>query len=137
MIAGSGFIIINKPSGATSFSMVSLVRRLTRLRRVGHAGTLDPLASGVLPVAFGHATRLIEYLDDELKVYRAGVRLGIATDTYDAEGRVTARVDAKEQRATTKYDAAGKVATAEMPQSPLSPSQASSALTARPSRCAT
>ncbi|TAK56393.1 MAG: tRNA pseudouridine(55) synthase TruB [Dehalococcoidia bacterium] len=94
MVTGSGFIIINKPSGATSFSMVSLVRRLTRLRRVGHAGTLDPLASGVLPVAFGHATRLIEYLDDELKVYRAGVRFGIATDTYDAEGRVTATADA-------------------------------------------
>ncbi len=94
MIAGSGFIIIDKPSGATSFSMVSLVRRLTGVRRVGHAGTLDPLASGVLPVAFGHATRLIEYLDDDLKVYRAGVRLGAATDTYDAEGRVTATGDA-------------------------------------------
>jgi tRNA pseudouridine55 synthase len=94
VIPGSGFIIINKPSGATSFSMVSLVRRLTRLRRVGHAGTLDPLASGVLPVAFGHATRLIEYLDDELKVYRATVRFGIATDTYDAEGSVTATADA-------------------------------------------
>jgi tRNA pseudouridine55 synthase len=93
-MAGSGFIIVNKPSGATSFSMVSLVRRLTGVRRVGHAGTLDPLASGVLPVAFGHATRLIEYLDDELKVYRAAVRLGAATDTYDAEGSVTAKGDA-------------------------------------------
>ncbi len=90
----SGFIIVNKPTGATSFSMVSLVRRLTGVRRVGHAGTLDPLASGVLPVAVGHATRFIEYLDDELKTYRAGVRFGIETDTYDAEGEVTAESDA-------------------------------------------
>jgi len=73
---------------------VSLVRRLTGVRRVGHAGTLDPLASGVLPVAFGHATRLIEYLDDELKVYRATVRFGVTTDTYDAEGSVTTTGDA-------------------------------------------
>ena len=91
---GSGFIVINKPVGATSFSMVSLVRRLTGVRRAGHAGTLDPLASGVLPVAFGHATRLIEYMDDEPKAYRAGVRFGVATDTYDAEGHVTATGDA-------------------------------------------
>jgi tRNA pseudouridine55 synthase len=89
-----GFIIVDKPSGATSFSMVALVRRLTGVRRVGHAGTLDPLASGVLPVAIGHATRFIEYLDDELKTYRATVRLGATTDTYDAEGRVVATADA-------------------------------------------
>ena len=94
MIPGSGFIIVNKPSGATSFSMVALVRRLTGVRRVGHAGTLDPLASGVLPVAIGHATRLIEYLDDELKSYRATVCFGVATDTYDAEGEVVATGDA-------------------------------------------
>ncbi|MBI5285890.1 MAG: tRNA pseudouridine(55) synthase TruB [Chloroflexi bacterium] len=89
----SGFIIVNKPVGATSFSMVSLVRRLTGVRRVGHAGTLDPLASGVLPVAVGQAARFIEYLDDELKTYGAGVRFGIETDTYDAEGEVTAESD--------------------------------------------
>lgn len=89
----SGFLIISKPSGATSFSMVSLVRRLTGVRRVGHAGTLDPLASGVLPVAVGRATRLIEYLDDEWKTYVARVRFGIATDTYDAEGETTSKSD--------------------------------------------
>jgi tRNA pseudouridine55 synthase len=89
-----GFIIVNKPVGATSFSMVSLVRRLTGVRRVGHAGTLDPLASGVLPVAVGHATRLIEYLDDEWKTYAATVRFGVVTDTYDAEGATTAEADA-------------------------------------------
>jgi len=93
--------------GATSFSMVSLVRRLTGVRRVGHAGTLDPLASGVLPVAFGHATRFIEYLDDDLKVYRATVRLGVTTDTYDAEGCVTASGDAS-GGSNTAPGAAGK-----------------------------
>jgi tRNA pseudouridine55 synthase len=89
----NGWLIIDKPRGVTSFSMVSLVRRLTGVRRVGHAGTLDPLASGVLPVAIGQATRLIEYVDDALKVYEAAVRFGEATDTYDAEGVVTARGD--------------------------------------------
>jgi tRNA pseudouridine55 synthase len=85
----SGFLIVDKPVSVTSFSMVSLVRRLTGVRRVGHAGTLDPLASGVLPVAVGQATRLIEYLDDASKAYEAHIRFGVTTDTYDAEGAVT------------------------------------------------
>jgi tRNA pseudouridine55 synthase len=89
-----GFLIIDKPTGATSFSMVSLVRRLAGVRRVGHAGTLDPLASGVLPIAVGAATRLIEYLDDAPKTYAAVVRLGAATTTFDAEGEVTEARDA-------------------------------------------
>ncbi len=89
-----GFLILNKPTGVTSFSMVALVRRLIGVRRVGHAGTLDPLASGVLPVAVGQATRLIEYLDDERKTYVARVAFGAATDSYDAEGAVTATGDA-------------------------------------------
>jgi tRNA pseudouridine55 synthase len=90
----NGFVILDKPTGATSFSMVSLLRRLTGVRRVGHAGTLDPLASGVLPIAIGTATRFIEYTDVERKAYRATVRFGVETDTYDSEGRVTATVDA-------------------------------------------
>jgi tRNA pseudouridine55 synthase len=90
----SGFLIVDKPTGVTSFSMVSLVRRLTGVRRVGHAGTLDPLASGVLPVAVGQATRLVEYLDDAAKTYEARIRFGVSTDTYDAEGAVTSERDA-------------------------------------------
>ena len=90
----SGFFVLDKPSGVTSFSMVSLVRRLTGVRRVGHAGTLDPLASGVLPVAVGQAARLIEYMDDAsrtaTKTYVARVRFGVETDTYDADGEVVA-----------------------------------------------
>ena len=88
-----GFFVIDKPSGVTSFSMVTLVRRLTGVRRVGHAGTLDPLASGVLPVAVGPATRLIEYMDGEAKVYLAHIRFGVATDTYDAGGEMTSEGD--------------------------------------------
>lgn len=90
----SGFLIIDKPSGVTSFSMVALVRRLTGVKRVGHAGTLDPLATGVLPVAIGRAARLIEYMDDAPKTYVAHVRFGVTTDTYDADGAVTATRDA-------------------------------------------
>ena len=96
----NGFLIIDKPSGVTSFSMVSLVRRLTGVRRVGHAGTLDPLASGVLPVAVGYATRFIEYMDDALKTYVATVRFGEATDTYDSTGTVTSSGDAAGVTAT-------------------------------------
>jgi len=97
----NGFLIVDKPSGVTSFSMVSLVRRLTGVRRVGHAGTLDPLASGVLPVAVGYATRFIEYMDDALKTYVAVVRFGEATDTYDSTGTVTSSGDASGVTAAT------------------------------------
>lgn len=89
-----GFVVIDKPSGVTSFSMVSLVRRLTSVKRVGHAGTLDPLASGVLPVAIGQAARFIEYMDDTPKRYEATIRFGVSTDTYDAEGEMTTQRDA-------------------------------------------
>ncbi|MHB8375911.1 MAG: tRNA pseudouridine(55) synthase TruB [Dehalococcoidia bacterium] len=92
----AGFLIVDKPPGVTSFSIVSLVRRLTGVRRVGHAGTLDPLASGVLPVAVGQAARLIEYLDDDWKAYTAVVRFGASTTTYDAEGETTATGDASD-----------------------------------------
>lgn len=90
----SGIFNIDKPVGLTSFQVVSTVKRLTGERRVGHAGTLDPLASGVLPVCLGSATRIIEYLAEATKTYRAEIELGIATDTYDAAGKVTRRGDA-------------------------------------------
>jgi tRNA pseudouridine55 synthase len=83
-----GIFNINKHSGNTSFEIVSLVRYLVGVRRVGHAGTLDPMASGVLPVCFGRGTRVIEFLMDATKTYRADIRLGISTDTYDTEGNV-------------------------------------------------
>ena len=84
----SGFIVIDKPVGPTSHDVVGRVRRLSGVRRVGHAGTLDPLASGVLLVGLGRATRFIEYLVGLPKVYETTVRLGVATTTYDAEGEI-------------------------------------------------
>jgi tRNA pseudouridine55 synthase len=90
----NGILNINKPMGKTSFGIVSMVKRLTGEKRVGHAGTLDPKATGVLPVCLGQATRLVEYLMDTTKAYRAEIELGVVTDTYDSEGKVIQRGDA-------------------------------------------
>jgi tRNA pseudouridine55 synthase len=90
----NGILNLNKPSGPTSFDMVRLVKRLTGTRHVGHGGTLDPGASGVLPIMFGQATRIGELLLSATKSYRARVKLGVETDTYDAEGRTVAEADA-------------------------------------------
>lgn len=84
----SGLIIIDKPAGPTSHDVVGRLRRLSGIRRVGHAGTLDPLASGVLLVCIGRATRFVEYLVGLPKVYETTIRLGVSTTTYDAEGEV-------------------------------------------------
>lgn len=92
--AVDGILNVNKPRGRTSFSIVAVVRRLSGERRVGHAGTLDPEATGVLPVCLGKATRVIEFLMDTTKTYRAEVELGVDTDTYDATGTVVHRGDA-------------------------------------------
>ena len=89
----AGILNFNKPRGRTSFSVIGLVRRGSGVRRVGHAGTLDPLAEGVLIVCVGAAVRITEYLMDLPKVYRGTVRLGTETDTYDAEGEVVATHD--------------------------------------------
>lgn len=86
--AFNGILNINKPSGLTSHDVVDRIRRASGVRRVGHAGTLDPAASGVLLVCLGQATRVSEYLMDGRKAYDAQIRLGVTTDTGDAEGRV-------------------------------------------------
>ena len=83
-----GIFNIDKAVGMTSHDVVARVRRLTRQKRVGHAGTLDPAASGVLPICLGQATRVAEYLSESGKAYRAVVVFGAVTDTYDAEGEV-------------------------------------------------
>lgn len=88
-----GVVVINKPAGMTSHDVVARVRRLAGQRRVGHAGTLDPAATGVLPVLLGQATRVSEYLSESGKAYRATVRFGVETNTYDADGEVTAQRD--------------------------------------------
>jgi tRNA pseudouridine55 synthase len=80
----SGVLVVDKPSGPTSHDVVARVRARTGVKRVGHTGTLDPLASGVLPLVLGRATRLARYLSSGDKTYEAVIRLGAATETYDA-----------------------------------------------------
>jgi tRNA pseudouridine55 synthase len=87
-----GILNLDKPHGPTSHDIINRVRKLTGVRRVGHAGTLDPMATGVLLVCIGQATRVSEYLMAGQKTYRARVRLGITTDTYDAEGQIVTSV---------------------------------------------
>ncbi|MCE9625991.1 MAG: tRNA pseudouridine(55) synthase TruB [Deltaproteobacteria bacterium] len=87
------FIVIDKPRGISSQTAVSRLRRALGVAKAGHTGTLDPLATGVLPVALGEATKVIPYLDEDQKVYRVEGLMGIATDTYDAEGRETHRAE--------------------------------------------
>src|SRR5262249_17406586 len=82
----NGVLIIDKPVGPTSHDVVARVRRALRTPRIGHTGTLDPLAAGVLPLVVGSATRLASLLSGADKVSVAGIRLGLATDTYDAAG---------------------------------------------------
>ncbi len=89
-----GILNINKPAGKTSFGVVALVKRLTGERHAGHAGTLDPDATGVLPVCMGKATRVVEFLMDNHKTYRAEIELGIATDTFDGSGKIIYQRDA-------------------------------------------
>jgi tRNA pseudouridine55 synthase len=89
----SGILVVDKPLGATSFDIVRRIRRATGEKRVGHAGTLDPAATGVLLVLLGQATRITEYLMDMPKTYRGAVRLGVTTTTYDSEGEVTREAD--------------------------------------------
>ena len=87
-------MVVDKPGGMTSHDVVSRMRRLAKTRKVGHGGTLDPMATGVLVVAVGRATRLLTYVSGSDKAYDATIRLGQATVTDDAEGEVTATADA-------------------------------------------
>ncbi|MGA9525074.1 MAG: tRNA pseudouridine(55) synthase TruB [Myxococcaceae bacterium] len=84
----NGVLVIDKPSGPTSFDVVRTVRALTRVKKVGHTGTLDPLATGVLPICVGDATRIAGFITEGDKAYDAVIRLGVTTDTLDAQGQV-------------------------------------------------
>ena len=83
-----GIILINKPQGMTSHDVVNYVRRIMHTKKVGHCGTLDPLATGVLVIGINKATKAMQFLMSEEKEYRATLKLGSATDTYDSEGKV-------------------------------------------------
>jgi tRNA pseudouridine55 synthase len=93
-----GWLVLDKPVGTTSTVAVAILKRLMRAKKVGHAGTLDPLASGLLPLAFGEATKTVSYVMDGRKVYRFTVRWGIETDTDDAEGAPTATSEVRPSR---------------------------------------
>lgn len=90
----NGVINIYKNTGMTSFDVVAMVRRVAKMKKVGHTGTLDPAASGVLPVCLGKATKIIDYIMENKKVYRVNLKLGMVTDTYDLEGEVLREKDA-------------------------------------------
>ena len=107
-----GLVVIDKPSGPTSHDMVAMVRRATGVRRVGHAGTLDPLATGVVVVGIGRATRLLRYVQESRKEYAARIRFGIGTDSLDADGRETWRAPmpvSREQVAEALLGFRGKI----------------------------
>ena len=89
MDEANGIISVIKPLQWTSMEVVRQVKRLTKQKKVGHAGTLDPQATGVLPICIGQATRVMEYLVDSPKLYKALVHLGVSTDSYDSLGQVT------------------------------------------------
>ena len=90
----NGVINIYKNTGMTSFDVVAIVRRVAKMKKVVHTGTLDPAASGVLPVCLGKATKIIDYIMENKKVYRVNLKLGMVTDTYDLEGEVLREEDA-------------------------------------------
>ena len=91
--AVDGILNVDKPFGMTSMDVVRRIKRASGIKRVGHGGTLDPAGTGVIPICLGQATRMMEYLVDGTKDYRAVVELGVTTDTYDALGQVTGRRD--------------------------------------------
>jgi len=103
-----GIININKPSGMTSFSVVAKIRHLSHEKKVGHSGTLDPLATGVLPVYLGQATRIIEYVTDTTKTYRAEIEFGKTTTTFDGEGEIVGQTNAASLTLETLRTVTGK-----------------------------
>ncbi|MBQ6005857.1 MAG: tRNA pseudouridine(55) synthase TruB [Selenomonadaceae bacterium] len=113
-----GFINLNKPSGMTSHDAVNRVRKIFSTRKVGHAGTLDPQACGVLPIAINQATKFIEYLADCDKTYRAEILFGTATDSGDLEGEVIARAENFYMPTADELNAALKNFVGEIEQTP-------------------
>ena len=102
----NGWVCLDKPVGLTSTQAVAQLKYLFNAKKAGHAGTLDPLASGVLPIAFGEATKTVPIVQDGVKVYRFGVKWGEETDTDDAEGRVVATSDLRPDAAGDPRSAA-------------------------------
>ncbi len=100
-----GLLLVDKPAGVTSHDVVNDARRALRTRRIGHAGTLDPFATGLLVLLVGHATRLLPHLNGEPKVYRATIAFGAETDTDDVTGSVTRTAELARRLARARGDA--------------------------------
>jgi len=113
-----GFLIVDKPKGWTSHDVVAWVRRTLKVRRVGHTGTLDPLATGVLVLALGQATKFISFLDEAEKEYMVTLRLGASTDTDDAEGKIIAQKGVPEGLSREKFVEVCRAFTGEVMQRP-------------------
>ncbi len=96
--AVNGWVVLDKPSGMTSTQAVGAVRRAFNAQKAGHAGTLDPLATGILPIALGEATKTVPFAVDGEKAYRFTVRWGVETDTDDSEGKAVKTSDARPAR---------------------------------------
>lgn len=112
----NGWLVVDKPEGVTSTQVVGKARWALQAQKAGHAGTLDPLATGVLAIAFGEATKTVPYITDALKAYRFTIRWGIATSTDDREGEVVATSDARPCR--EEIEAALPAFTGEIMQTP-------------------
>jgi tRNA pseudouridine55 synthase len=104
-----GLVLIDKPAGMTSHDVIDVVRRRLGTRKVGHAGTLDPMATGLLLVGVGRATRLLRFFGDLPKTYEGIARLGIETDTLDADGRVIRRREVEASRADVEREFASRL----------------------------
>ena len=107
-----GFVNVNKPSGLTSSKVVSILKKHFKVSKIGHMGTLDPLAEGVLPIVFGKATRMFDYLLDKHKVYVAEFTFGKTTNTLDSDGEVietTDKIPTKEEIITVLPNLKGKI----------------------------
>ena len=90
-----GILIVNKPAGMTSHDVVNRLRKILQTKKIGHTGTLDPQATGVLVVLVGKACKILQFLNDTDKTYRTGIQLGYATDTMDVFGNITQEKESK------------------------------------------
>ena len=102
----NGIIVLDKPEGFTSFDAVAVIRKLTGERKIGHTGTLDPMATGVLPILLGRAAKALSFLPDTDKCYEAGFKFGLLTDTEDITGKVTLTDEAKKEVTEAEINAA-------------------------------
>ena len=99
----NGWLVINKDLGMTSRQVVNIVKKTLNVKKIGHAGTLDPLATGVLALAVGRATKTVKYIMDGLKKYSFTIKWGISTDTQDIEGKIISKSNKKPDKIKLKF----------------------------------